>query len=403
MKTVIVGGGIAGLTGALKLVRAGEAVTIIEKTELGGRGRSPELGGRKVNLGAHALYRAGAATAELKALGLKWKAVPPPSKGEFVLDGDELMPLATSAAGLSTSPLLEGARFGLLRAFVEVERARSSDDAMTLRQWLDRFNLPRRPKRVLMMLLRIASYLEAPDVVSAGPVVRNLRAAVNANVAYLDGGWQQLIDQLRALAIDAGVEIRQAKVERVHGDGTVELAGGERVKGDAVITALPLDATARVTGSAELAKIADGALQSRAACLDLVLDALPCPERRALFGLDRPTYLSIHFAGEGFAQVHAMRYLGPGDDGSGAREELEAMLDRLQPGWRAHVKEARWLPHLTVQSRALKPGDAAGPMRLSERVWAAGDWSGNGLLLDGAVASVAIACRERLESAKLAA
>jgi phytoene dehydrogenase-like protein len=403
MKTIVIGGGIAGLVGAVKLARAGNAVTLFEKAELGGRGRSPDLGGRRVNLGAHALYRAGAAAAELKALGIKWKGVPPPSSGVFVIDRGELLPLATRAIGLTTSPLLDGARFGFLRAMVEVERAKSSDDAITLRQWIDRFGLPRRPKLLLTMLLRIASYLEAPDVVSAGPVVRNLRLAVNANVSYLPKGWQELIDGLREAAVAAGVELRHARVERVLAVGSVELAGGERVTADAVISVLPLEETARVHDSAPLRELAAGAVQSRAACLDLVLDALPCPDRRAVFGLDRPTYLSAHFVDDGSVQVHGMRYLSPSDDGAGAREELEAMLDQLQPGWRAHVKEARWLPHLVVQSRALKPGETAGPMRLSERVWAAGDWSGPGLLLDSAVASASIACRQLLESAKLAA
>ncbi|MFT3835807.1 MAG: NAD(P)-binding protein [Myxococcaceae bacterium] len=403
MKTIIVGGGLGGLVGALKLANAGEKVSLIEKTDLGGRGRSPELGGRRVNLGAHALFRAGVAAAELKALGIQWKSIPPSSTGVFAVDGGELLPLATSAVGLTTSPLLDGGRFGFLRAMVELERAKSSDDALTLKQWVDRFGLPRRPRQLLLTLLRVASYLEAPDVVSAGPIVRNLRAAVNANVAYLEGGWQTLIDQLRERCGQAGVELRQARVERVHADGTVELAGGERLHGDAVITALPLEDTVNVTQSPELKAIAAGAVEARAACLDVVLDTLPRSTHRVALGLDRPTYFSVHFESEGSAQLHGLFYLAPGDDGATAREELEALFDQMQPGWRAHVKESRWLPHLSVMSRALKPGDAAGPVRLSERVWAAGDWSGPGILADGAVASVSLACRARLESAKLAA
>ncbi len=76
---VVVGGGLAGLTAAVYLGRAGHRVTVIEKaTALGGRAVTQEKGGFSMNLGAHALYCDGAARRVLDALGVAAPGKPPP-------------------------------------------------------------------------------------------------------------------------------------------------------------------------------------------------------------------------------------------------------------------------------------------------------------------------------------
>ena len=58
-RTIVVGGGLAGLTAAATLARSGRAVTVIEGAEhLGGRARSRHRLGYDLNLGPHALYTA---------------------------------------------------------------------------------------------------------------------------------------------------------------------------------------------------------------------------------------------------------------------------------------------------------------------------------------------------------
>jgi phytoene dehydrogenase-like protein len=54
---VIIGGGIAGLTAATFLARAGESVTILERSsELGGRARTSLSNSFYLNQGPHAIY-----------------------------------------------------------------------------------------------------------------------------------------------------------------------------------------------------------------------------------------------------------------------------------------------------------------------------------------------------------
>lgn len=68
---VVVGGGLAGLSCALRLANHGQRVVVLERaTHVGGRARTQERAGFHVNLGPHALYRAGAARRGLFDLGV---------------------------------------------------------------------------------------------------------------------------------------------------------------------------------------------------------------------------------------------------------------------------------------------------------------------------------------------
>ena len=59
---IVIGAGLGGLSAAALLARAGYAVRVLEAaTQPGGRARSRVQDGYVLNLGAHALYRAGAA------------------------------------------------------------------------------------------------------------------------------------------------------------------------------------------------------------------------------------------------------------------------------------------------------------------------------------------------------
>src|SRR4051812_45333186 len=84
----IVGGGLAGLSAAAYLARAGVAVTVFEKaSNLGGRAATQSVDGYALNRGAHALY-VGPAVEVLRDLGVTFTAHSP--KGLLGLAPDGL-------------------------------------------------------------------------------------------------------------------------------------------------------------------------------------------------------------------------------------------------------------------------------------------------------------------------
>jgi phytoene dehydrogenase-like protein len=252
---------------------------------------------------------------------------------------------------------------------------------------------------------------------SAGAALDQLRLALAGNVWYVDGGWQTLIDGLRDRALARGADVRSgARALSVRDEGgglCVRLADGEVIRARTAVLAVGPAAVCELLGlatDAPLARWAAGRQPVKAACLDVALGRLPRPEHRFALGLDRPLYYSVHSASaklapEGVAVVHLMKYLGaePYGQAEAVRQELEGLLDRLQPGWRDQVVARRFLPGLTV-AHALPRADSGGlvgrpavAVRERPHVYLAGDWVGReGMLADASAASAAEAARSVL-------
>jgi hypothetical protein len=128
-----------------------------------------------------------------------------------------------------------------------------------------------------------------------------------------------------------------------------------------------------------------------AACLDLGLRQLPRPSVRAVLGIDRPTYASVHttrarLSDSGGEVVHLMRY-EPGEDvGLG---ELERIADEIQPGWREQEAARQVGQRRVVATDRPRPGAGmAGRPAVTvddaPGLHVAGDWVGPDDLLGAA-------------------
>src|SRR4051812_10690668 len=88
---VVIGGGLGGLAAAALAARAGLKVVVFEKaTTLGGHAATSDVRGFSLNLGAHALYRGGAACAVLDELGVTVTGSAPPVSGGYAFSGGAL-------------------------------------------------------------------------------------------------------------------------------------------------------------------------------------------------------------------------------------------------------------------------------------------------------------------------
>ena len=408
---VVVGGGLAGLTAATYLARAGRNVTLFEKSRtLGGRAATHTKGEFHFNIGPHALYRGAAGIKILRELGVPFKGNAPGVSGGYAVDHGVKHALPGGFVSLLTTGLLrvagklETAR--LLSSLPKVDTSRLQH--LTVRQWLDTAIRNPDVRGLVQALFRVASYANAPERQSAGAAIEQLQAALGSGVLYLDGGWQTLVDGLRAVADAAGVRIvAGSRVESIVGDANargVRLADGTVVSAAAVvIAASPVEAAALAPSGHDfvLREWADAAIPINAACLDIALSRLPRPRATFALGIDQPLYLSVHsavakLAPAGGATIQVAKYLDPdvAQDAKSDERQLEGLLDLVQPGWREVVVDRRYLPNMVVYHAlvtAAAGGTAGRPGPTVPNIanfYVVGDWVGpEGMLADATLAS----------------
>ena len=407
----IIGGGLAGLTAAAYLARAGRDVAVLEKARrVGGRAVTREQKQFRFNLGAHALYVRGQAYQTLQELGVPFTGRSPAlGLPRSIVDGEAISLPRT----LLTSHILSAReKLKLTATFIRIMRTPpAAVEHLTVQEWLDQQSDSTAVHQVILALLRVASYVHAPDQLSAAVLMRQIQLVVKGNVVYLDGGWQTLVDGLWEAATAAGARVMSsARVTSIDQDGpasSVVLEDGRRLAARSVILAVSPRAAARLLAHNDaVQRWADTSTPVAVAALDVGLRRLPRPTVTYAQGIDHPLYYSVHSAAadlapDGGALVHTLKYLAPDADHNPDADEaeLEALLDELQPGWRDDVVVRRFLPRMTVVHRLATAGEGLsgrpGPeIPGREGIYVAGDWVGpDGWLADAAVASGRAAAR----------
>lgn len=406
---VIVGGGLAGLTAAALLAKSGHAVTLLEKArDLGGRARTTVTRGVSLNLGPHAWYVAGGATEILRGLGADLRGRTPVTTGARAIDRGRLHTLPLGFISTLTTDLLSvQGKFEVARTLAFLPRIETSRfDGLTVTQWLNDTMSDPVARLLLAAMIRTATYVHSPGLLSAGAALSQLQLVLKANVWYLDGGWQRVVDAVAQRAREhgarllTGVQVRRVLLESGRAVG-VQLHDGTVIGSRHTIVATPPDATRELLAGSPAARWQT--VTARAACLDLALARLPRPKAIFALGIDRPVYYAVHsatatLAPAGYAVVHVAKYLDPlqPSDATRDNQELETVLDMLQPGWRDEVVVRRYLPSLPVTGGV--PTAAAGGLTGRHDVlvngvdglYLAGDWVGTqGQLAQAAVISAA--------------
>jgi phytoene dehydrogenase-like protein len=376
---------------------------VLDGHHAGGRASTDERGRFRFNRGPHALYQGGEATAVLRRLGVSAPGGRPRQDGARGRLDDTVDVLPADAVTFLRSRFV-GVRgkLALARFLAGAKRWRPDQLAgLTIGQWLDGFHLPEDARRLALLLVRTATYLNDEEHVSADVAAGQLQLALTNGVHYLHGGWATLVESLAEAARRHGAEVRTgAAVTSIAAAGelSVTAAGREIIAGAVVLAAGTPESAAALLGFRPSGWAGLGP-EVEASCLDLGLRrALAQP---ILFGIDPPIYLVDHaatargLAPEGGGLVHVARYLAFGDETPA--EALRASLEehaRLAGVDFAAVDEQRFLRRMTVVGATPTPasGGLAGRPGIDSTglpgVFVAGDWVGpRGWLADCALGS----------------
>jgi phytoene dehydrogenase-like protein len=404
LDVVIIGGGLAGLTTAALLARAGKAVTVFEHSsrEIGGRARTAEIEGFYFNQGPHALYLTDASDSILKEIGITYTGGIPALKGYLIKGGKKREIAGDYSSWLSGKS--DGSQFFISPTKIDFSQLES----VTEQEWLDKNIHDINDAEIIKTIFRLNTYANDPDIQSIGPVLHQIYVGSRAGVMYLDGGWQTIVDGLLTVAKNANARIvmgkKATRIKRTDSSGwQVLLSDKTEVSAKIVVIAAgPNDAYSLFDDNERpdvLSKAGKEAKPVRLVCLDVALSSLPDKDTLFALGVDRPLYFSVHsayakLAPEGGALIHVAKYLGtsiepkPRED----QPELEEFLDLLQPGWRQVLVKKRPLPNMVVSNALVTAADGGlggrPDPRIADNLYIVGDWVGKeGLVSNASVAS----------------
>jgi phytoene dehydrogenase-like protein len=407
---IVIGGGLAGLTTAALLARTGKSVTLFEQSssEIGGRARTSIYDGFYFNQGPHALFLSDAGAAVLKELGIAYTGGIPEPTGLRIRHEEKYRLLANSSSASIPpgSQNISGEAFD--QFFDLVSKINFTElENVSLQEWIDRSIHDADAIAMMKALIRLTTYANDPDIQSAGSALHQIHLYKLGGVMYLDGGWQTLVDGLITVATNAKARIvrgkKATKVQRSNSGWLVSLSDHTQISAKIlVIAAGPRDAYALFHDgerSEVLSKAVKEAKPVHLACLDVALSSLPQKDVLFALGIDSPLYFSVHSASarlapENGALIHVAKYLGasiqskPKED----EQELEDLLDLLQPGWRNVVVKKRPLPNMLLSNALVTAANGglsgrAGP-KIEDNLYIVGDWVGSeGLLSSASFAS----------------
>ncbi|MGQ0791356.1 MAG: phytoene desaturase family protein [Nitrosopumilaceae archaeon] len=404
----IVGGGLAGLTAATYLARAGYDVNLFEQSsEYGGLARTQNHEGFYFNQGPHALYLTGKGIAVLSELEISFSDKVANATFQAVKNKKRSL-FPVSEKTIKESELLsESGKKALAKFYGTLSSIDTTAiQNVTVTEWLNENVIEPDAIAFIQAMIQLATYANEPQIQSAGTALIQLQLGFNG-VAYPDKGWQTLVDGLAQKARSFGAKIiSNKKVISVEFDDAVKgitLNDGSKIEASVVILATPPPAASKLLGNKipQIENFANSAIPIKAASLDVALSILPNPENHFALGIDLPLYFSVHsmfgeLAPKNGALIHISKYLTSSNQQNPKEieSELEQLLEIMQPNWKKYLVKKRFLPNMTVANAVLTASQNGFDGRPSPKVdgvsnlYVAGDWVGQeGWLSDASIAS----------------
>jgi len=262
MKIAVVGGGVAGLAAAYRLLQEGHQISLFEAGPcLGGLVRTFQVGGGRLESFYHHVFRSDTTVIRLiDDLGLGDRMIWRNSKVGFFQGGriyDFVTPL--DLLRFRPLPLLDRVRLGFMGLRLRRQDQWGQFEEVTARDWIVRNVSPRVFDVVWGPLLR-GKFGEAADEVSMAWLWSKIHLRFSSRrggpmqkeqLGYLMGSFGVYTDELERRLRDGGADVRvgspvqEVTVDDGRASGLL-LASGERVPADAVVAAMASHAFERL-------------------------------------------------------------------------------------------------------------------------------------------------------------
>lgn len=250
----VIGGGIAGLTAALRLAQAGHEVTLWEPGKLGGQAAVFPVAGTYLEIFYHHLFQSDSEIVALaNELGVGDKLVWLPSNVGYFSDG-KIYPFngAVDLLRFSPLPFIDRVRLGLVTAYLQKVKNWKKYESVTAHEWLERALGRRAYDKTLGAQLRakFGSYYDKVAMVWFWGKIylrtTSRRTPLDQEkLGYFRGSFKVIVDALVAGCERAGVALRVGS--RIHGlqqnvDGTWTVSVEGEADGktfDAIVATVP--------------------------------------------------------------------------------------------------------------------------------------------------------------------
>ncbi len=245
-KTAILGGGISGLTCALRLAQQGHTVTLLEGSDqLGGLGTFFEHEGRTLEKFYHCMLPSdGPLLALLDTLGLRNEVYWKPSSFAYA-DRSRIYPLNSAIDLLKFAPLsfIDRIRVGITGLYGRLASAKGLDD-ITTAQWLARWSGSSAFAKFWKPMLEAKfgdRYPEVPALWFWTRFNREKGESKGEVKGYIQGGYKRITDRAAERLRELGASLRlNENIERIdldtEGRPIIETSAGTEAFDQIVIT-----------------------------------------------------------------------------------------------------------------------------------------------------------------------
>ncbi len=422
---IIVGGGLAGLSSAAMLAKEGKKVLVLERGNLGGRAVTLNIKDFKFNFGAHAIYGRDSSTLRKfeKELGIQidWRDFNP-NKAKYDL-GSSLTDIPANIVGLFRTRVMKNASkvaftYEIFKTMIGKEKGSAH---LSIKRWMDEKHISEDVQEMMLTLASSNFFTKEPEKIPSDVYFSYYSRLFSTNkpVAYIEGGWQALIDEFVRVIEENGGEIRtKQKVTAVltEEERVVEVeAVDASYRGERFIFCIPPSELAKVFEGSKIEHLLKHYSHYQASYVfvyDIGLkERIDTPytyvydKNNKMFITDI-SYYDETCVPEGGQLLQAIAYLNEDELGNKealaeVQEKIEQLYDKHFTGWRDQLVVPRMSKRASAQEVKWRMDQQAMPVFFPDyrNLYFAGDWcQGKGQLSELSFSSAYEACQLVLQN-----